>query len=533
MTPIYLVASGDRLLAVNQQSWPAQTALEEKISAALGRLGRPAQRAHGFDASKTHGFIDSQRRGLEAFRNLPADASVIVVGTARQGGRFVWPGLSTHRGPILTIAHWSAPGPGIAGLLDLNGCLARAGIKYSSLWSETFEDEWFTAGLRRWLEKGKVKHDTGHVRPFDLKPKDAPADLGDFMRTGREFARRLKKEKAILGVFGGGGAGIDDVSVPTALLAAAGVFKEGLSGAELAAKMAGVREEEALAIHDWYAQRGARLHLPEETRDRVLEQCRRYVAWVRLADEFGCAAVGVPSWHPGDDPSAREWLAATCNHTERPPVYHEENGQELFPGGSLPCFDAADECAGLDGMVTARLWQELGYPPENFACEIRWGRDFRNENFDAFVWAFLCPGMPPMQLSGWVQTGEERQGEPEARLGEGAGTRTGRPGWIVWSRVFVEEGRFCYDTGIAEVVALPSAETVDRLRLTASRETVLHVVLQGVTRDQMLARHKAGRVQVVCAPNKEGARRGLFAKAAAMRELGLEVAVCGNLSGER
>jgi len=45
----------------------------------------------------------------------------------------------------------------------------------------------------------------------------------------------------------------------------------------------------------------------------------------------------------------------------------------------------------------------------------------------------------------------------------------------------------------------------------------------------MMARHKSNHIQVVHAPDKAGAKKGLLAKAAAMAELGLEVAVCGTL----
>ncbi len=45
----------------------------------------------------------------------------------------------------------------------------------------------------------------------------------------------------------------------------------------------------------------------------------------------------------------------------------------------------------------------------------------------------------------------------------------------------------------------------------------------------MMARHKANHIQVAYAPDKDAARRALYAKAAAMRELGLEVALCGDI----
>jgi hypothetical protein len=45
----------------------------------------------------------------------------------------------------------------------------------------------------------------------------------------------------------------------------------------------------------------------------------------------------------------------------------------------------------------------------------------------------------------------------------------------------------------------------------------------------MMARHKANHIQVVYAPDKAAAKKGLYAKAAAFRELGLETAICGKV----
>ena len=63
-------------------------------------------------------------------------------------------GLITHRGPILTVANWSGTWPGLVGMLNLNGSLTKAGVKYSTLWSEDFTDEFFRDYLRKWLEEG-------------------------------------------------------------------------------------------------------------------------------------------------------------------------------------------------------------------------------------------------------------------------------------------------------------------------------------------------------------------------------------------
>ena len=72
-------------------------------------------------------------------------------------------GFISHHGPILAIANWSGTWPGLVGLLNLNGSLTKAGVKYGTLWSESFDDDYFRSGIKRWLEKGKIKHDSSHV----------------------------------------------------------------------------------------------------------------------------------------------------------------------------------------------------------------------------------------------------------------------------------------------------------------------------------------------------------------------------------
>jgi hypothetical protein len=65
--------------------------------------------------------------------------------------------------------------------------------------------------------------------------------------------------------------------------------------------------------------------------------------------------------------------------------------------------------------------------------------------------------------------------------------------------------------------------------LTTAEWPVMHLVMKGITRDQFMARHKANHIQVVYAPDKANARKALFAKAAAMNELGLNVSFCGKV----
>jgi hypothetical protein len=56
-------------------------------------------------------------------------------------------------------------------------------------------------------------------------------------------------------------------------------------------------------------------------------------------------------------------------------------------------------------------------------------------------------------------------------------------------------------------------------------------VTYGVTRDQMMARHKANHIQVAYAHSATEADLALYTKAALAAGLGLEVHLCGTKAG--
>ena len=148
--PVILIANGDLRLAANQKCWPAQARAEEAVMQAIRREGREVRRGHACDPIKGHGFIDSQKRGMEVFREIPPEAPLLVVEAVWQYSHHILHGLYTHKGPILTVANWSGEWPGLVGMLNLNASLTKAGVRYSSLWSVDFTDDFFLSGLRRW-----------------------------------------------------------------------------------------------------------------------------------------------------------------------------------------------------------------------------------------------------------------------------------------------------------------------------------------------------------------------------------------------
>jgi hypothetical protein len=528
--PVYLIANGDLRLSANQKCWPAQHQAEEAVMAAIRAQGREVVRGHGYDAAKGHGFIDSQKRGMEVFRGIPPHSPLVVVEAVWQYSHHLLHGLYTHEGPILTVANWSGQWPGLVGMLNLNGSLTKAGIKYATLWSVDFTDDFFVSNLNRWLRGEAVVHDTSHVRPLkSLRLPDEAAAMGE------TFARELRRNKAILGVFDEGCMGMYNAIIPDELLHPTGVFKERLSQSALYAAMCAVPDEEARSIHAWLERRGMRFVTgsdpeTELTNAQIVEQCKMYIAALRIADEFGCDAIGIQYQQGLKDLCAASDLAeGLLNNVDRPPVKASGNGRLLYEGEALPHFNEVDECAGLDGLVTYRIWRKLGFDPENTLHDVRYGEDYNGQ----FVWVFEISGAAPPNhfIGGYAGTVSERQPPMYFRLGGGTVKGVSKPGEIVWSRVFVDNGKLCADLGRAKVIELPRRETERRWQITTPQWPIMHAVTYGVSRDQMMARHKANHIQVAYAPDGAGARRALAAKAAAFQAMGLDVSICGTETG--
>lgn len=528
-----LVASGDLRLSANQKCWPTQEAMEKKLIEAFAREGITVRRGHPYDPVEKHGFISSQRMGMDVFRKIHPDARVIVAESVWQYSHHVLPGLKHHRGPILTVANWDGTWPGLVGLLNLNGSLTKAGVPYSTIWSVNFDDEFFLNGIRQWIREGRIDHDTSHCRDLDPgRLPEAEAALG------RALATQLQREKAILGVFDEGCMGMYNAIINDEMLNPMGVFKERLSQSALVAEMRRVSDEEARAVRAWLDQRGMTFRTgtdpaTELTDDQIHEQCKMYIAAVRMAHAFGCAAIGI-QYQQGlkDMTPASDLVEGLLNNPDRPPVYDAKTGQELYPGQALPHFNEVDEGAGLDALVTNRIWSAMGFDPSTTLHDVRWGEHFTGNGVDDFVWVFMISGAAPAShlVGGYAGAISERQPPMFFPFGGGTLKGVGKPGEIVWSRVFVMDDALHVDIGRGHVVELPEEETERRWRVTDYAWPIVHGVLHGITRDQFMARHKANHIQIVYAPDAAAADRALAAKAAMFDAMGVQVHLCGDVA---
>jgi L-fucose isomerase-like protein len=333
--------------------------------------------------------------------------------------------------------------------------------------------------------------------------------------------------------------GMFNAIIPDRLLHATGVFKERLSQSALYHETTLVSDAEARAVLQWLEKAGMRFHFGRReatdlTRAQVLLQCKMYVATLRIADRFGCDCVGI-QYQQGlkDLLPASDLVEGMLNDAKRPPVTAAGSGRVLWKGRPLVHFNEVDECAGLDGLLTQRVHEALGEPVENTLHDIRWGDWDHSGTTDQWVWVFEISGAAPPAhfIGGWK--GAEGFRQPPMYFGLGGSTLAGvsKPGEIVWSRIWIDGGsgteRLCMDIGRAGVVKLPAAETRRRLEATTEQWPIMHAVTYGVSRDQMMARHKANHIQVAYATDAAGADRAALVKAAAARALGIDVSFCG------
>ena len=549
---ILLIASGDLRLSANQVCWPAQRDMEQKLTDAFAQKGFKLVRAHAYDEKLKHGFISSQRQGMDVFMKIHPQARLVFATAAWQYSHHVLPGLRSHQGPILTVANWSGQWPGLVGLLNLNGSLVKAGKPFSSIWSKDFTDAYFQNALAEWLRDGRITHDLSHVHPLDQSKLPAAS-----AKLGAELAAALKHRKAIMGVFDEGCMGMYNAIVDDELLNPAGIFKERLSQSALVAKMRTVTDAEAQAVYQWLVNKGVKFDFGKDastdlTLDQVLDQCRMYIAAVRIAHEFGCDAVGI-QYQQGlkDMVPASDLAEGMLNNSDRPPVHAEGksdgNKSELYAGQPLPHFNEVDECAGVDALVTNLCWKALDLDPSTTLHDVRWGEHYKGAdgsdngvansgnsaggsgNIDAFVWLLQISGAAPANhfAGGYAGAVSERQPAMYFPLGGGSLKGVGKPGEIVWSRVFVEGGALHVDLGRGTVVSLPAAETERRWRETTIQWPIVHAILHGVSQNQMMARHRANHVNIAYASSVEVADKALATKASMFAELGVKVHLCG------
>ena len=255
-----------------------------------------------------------------------------------------------------------------------------------------------------------------------------------------------------------------------------------------------------------------------------------YVAAVRIADTFGCDAIGI-QYQQGlkDLAPASDLVEGTLNCSVRPPVARTD-GSVIRADEPITHFNEVDECAGLDGLITHRVWTAMGMQPDNTLHDLRWGDDDASGTTRG-----VRLGLRDLRLGAAHALRQRLEGRqqrapardvlpPRRRLDQGR--EQGRP-----VRVEPDLRRrrpaSTWTSAAPPPSTCPPEETQRRLDATTPQWPIMHAVTHGVSRDQMMAKHQANHIQLVYADSDEHADRALAAKAAMAAAMGISVNLCG------
>jgi len=551
---IVLVANGDRRRTANSACQNAQLECERQLRQAFQRLGCELVRAHPeVDPALGHCFIETQAQGREIFSRIPRDAPLLVAEAVWQYSNHLVYNLWEHRGPILVASNFDGQWPGLVGALGLEACLTRHRFSskqagHSIAWSsEEFTDRASAEKLAEWVKKEKITHDISHVKAFkSAEHKQYKASIGFGEKAAEDFRARPR----IIGLYDPLCMGMINAAFDERDMVGLGIQIRRLNQSDLYARMRDISRAEALGYMKWLVDRGFKLEIganpfTDITESAVVQSGQMYGAMVKHAAEEGLDGVGI-AYQLGLARlcAASDVVEAMLNSTERPPV--EYRGAEVMAGEPIMCANEADMGCAVDQTLSKIIYRGSRLPArlwETTQHDVRWGDTFTGTGsfggkaveIDAFIWAFELSGNTPAghMENGWADMEAVRQ-PYEFFMENGIATKgLARPGELVWSRVYLDEEKFCLDLGRGAAVKLPEQESARRWEATTKEWPLMHALLYGVSRDALMAKHKSNHITVSYAPDAETANEIAFAKAAMAHALGFKVNLCGKLETEQ
>jgi hypothetical protein len=538
-----MVVNGDERRAANLECWEGQQNMEKQLTAAFEAQGWKLTRAHEYDKDMGHGFIESQAQGDEVFDRIPEDAVLVMAEAVWQFSNMVSYRLWEHKGPILIASNFDGTFPGLVGALGMEACLTKH--KYASdqkghsiLWSsEGFKDQACVENLKSFLNTGKIDYSMDHVHPLDTVDMK---DYNDAVEFGKFLGQYLQNKRLRLGVFDPLCMGMLNAAFDEEAMVGTGISIRRLNQSDLYAEMQNISREQGLAyikqLEDWgmKVDRGSDFATKLDD-DQLAEQGQMYEALIRFVVREKLAGVGIP-YQLGMARlcAASDLPEAMLNSSQRPQV--KIDGQAVFDGEPIMCANEGDMGCGVDQIMSKMILQGMNISPETTQHDVRWGDRYKGKyagkdvDIDAFVWVFELSGNTPAEHvpGGWSGITAVRQPNMFFHHGGAATKCVCKPGEIVWSRVYLNEGKMSIDIGRGGVVELPEEETQRRWESTTEEWPISHTILYGVSRDDLMAKHKSNHITIHYAPDAQTANQAMFAKAAMAREMGMDVNICGN-----
>ena len=377
---VLLVANGDLRLAANQHCWPAQAQMEDSLHQAVNDAGFELVRAHPFKPEQGHGFIDSQKEGWKSSRaSIPMPRSSWPRRSGNTPITFCRPdhapGTDPHRGQL--VRHLA----GLVGMLNLNGSLTKAGVAYSTLWSEDFTDELFPqepslAGSTT----AECVTDTTRRTCWRIKNAQVPLPPRNWRKALADAscsARRRSWASSTKAAWA-----CSTRSFPTNCCTPPASSRSGsASRLALRSDAASQRRRSARGAATGCEDSGMKFNSGKNeetdlTEAQILQQCKMYIAAVRIADEFGCATIGI-QYQQGlkDLAPASDLVEGMLNNVDRPPVTIAMTGRRsLWRRGAAALQRSRRMRRARRPGDLSSSGANSGYPPENTLHDLRWGR---------------------------------------------------------------------------------------------------------------------------------------------------------------
>ena len=245
----------------------------------------------------------------------------------------------------------------------------------------------------------------------------------------------------------------------------------------------------------------------------MLEQCKMYIATLRIADDFGCDAVGIQyqqglkdldaGIRSGRRPAQQRRSAAGQGPRQAKPLYHRRS--------RCPISTKWTKCVALDALVTNRVWTALGLSPETTLHDVRYGEDYGRRRFIWTLGDFRLGAARAFRAAAMPRAVSERQPPMYFRLGGGTIKGISKPGARRLEPDLYRSRRSSRRIWAwRESVALPREETERRWPITTPQWPMMHTRASRHHRDQFMARHCSNHIQVAYAPDKASAAKALY-----------------------
>ncbi len=494
---VFYMTSGDLREPANIDCWPVQQKFEQKLCNVLKeKFDYTAIRAHQIDTERGHGFISNQRQGCDILAQIDPEAPLIVLMTAWQYSHHLATGLLHHKGPILLLANFDGTWPGLVGTLCMAATLTSLGRDYSRLWSENFDDEFFLNGLKTWLNEGKLVHDTSYLQEIT---SSNPITNTAAAEIGKKVGQYILHHKEIIGLCDSFCMGMMNGVFPLKLMSRIGMPIESLSQSALYHEMTQIPQSLREECLQWYEKQGMQFQYGKDpaselTRDQVLEQCAMLIAMARITQRFGLTSIGV-QYQQGlkDTCAASDFAEGAIGSSLRFPI-PDENGNIIRPQKPIPCINEVDMGTAIPQTMLYRLLDSLGLPSETTLHDIRWGSEYQG----TFYWDMEISGAVPFEhLKGGIKQAKGYR-QPAMYFPKGGSTLSGqgKAGTFIWARANYTNDDVFLHVGTGHAVELPQPEFQRRLNATNPEWPLLNCVLDGVSRNDLMAGHQSNHITI-------------------------------------